>query len=117
MGRIAWIAVALGLLTAAPAVQAGLLRVIEEAGKVATEDAAKDAAKAGERNGAKIEVGGATGVSGEVNALKYEGGGGGSGGGGSGGGGGDDAPPAWFYVLCVLGLGGWFLWKFGGKRA
>jgi len=124
MGRIAWIAVALVLLTTAPAAQAGLLSLIEEAGKVAAKDAAKAGAKGAEAtaNGLKIEnkVGGleakATGASIEANGVKIENGIGG-GGGGIGGGGGGDALPVWFYVLCVVGIGGWLLLKFRGKRA
>ena len=117
MGRIAWIAVALVLLTTAPAAQAGWLSLVEDAGKVAAEDAAKAGVKGAEAtaNGVKIEnkVGGleATGASIEANGVKVETGG------GRGGGGGDDAPPVWFYVLCVVAVGGWFLLKFRGKRA
>jgi hypothetical protein len=119
MGRIALIAVALVLLTAAPAAQAGwllhaLTNSAEHAGKVAAEDAAKAGAKGAEAtaNGVKIENKGleATGASFEANGVKVEPG-------GSGGGGGDDAPPGWFYVLCVVGVGGWLLLKFRGKRA
>jgi hypothetical protein len=115
MGRIAWIAVALVLLTTAPAAQAGLWSLVEDAGKVAAKDAAKAGVKGAEAtaNGVKIEnkVGGleATGASIEANGVKVETGGGG--------GGGDDAPPVWFYVLCVVGVGGWLLLKFRGKRA
>jgi hypothetical protein len=118
MGRIASIAVALVLLTAAPAAQAGfLLRAVQETGKVAAEDAAKAGVKGAETtaNGVKIEnkVGSleAKGASVEATGVKYEGGG------GSGGSSGDDAPPVWFYVLCVVGVGVWLLSKFRGKRA
>jgi hypothetical protein len=116
MGRIASIAVALVLLTAAPAAQAGLLQAIEEAGKVAAEDGAKEGVRAAEHTatGVKIEnkVGSpeAKGASLEATGVKFEGGG------GSGGGSGDDPPP-WFYVLCVVGVGVWLLSKFRGKRA
>jgi hypothetical protein len=118
MGRIAWIAVALVLLTTAPAAQAGLWSLVEDAGKVAVKDAAKAGAKGAEAtaNGVKIEnkVGGLgmTGASMEANGVKIE-----NKVGGPGGGGGDGAPPVWFYVLCVVGIGGWLLLKFRGKRA
>jgi hypothetical protein len=120
MGRIAWVAVALVLLTAAPAAQAGwllhaLTNSVDDAGKVAAKDAAKAGAKGAEAtaNGVKIENNAleATGASVEANGMKVEPG-------GSGGGGGDDTPvPGWFYVLCVVGVGGWLLLKFRGKRA
>jgi hypothetical protein len=116
MGRIAWIAVALVLLTAAPAAQARMASLVEDAGKVAAENAAKAGAKGVEAgaNAVKVEnkVGGleATGASVEANGVKFETTGGGSGGGG------DDDPPVWFYVLCAVGVGGWLLWKFRGKR-
>jgi hypothetical protein len=122
VGRIASIAVALVLLTAAPAAQANLfLHALEEAGKVTADGTAKAGVRAGEVTvtGAKMEnkVGGVEvkGASVEPTAVKFEGGGGGESGGSSG----DDAPP-WFKVLCAVGVGGWLLWKlqkFIGKRA
>jgi hypothetical protein len=78
MGRIAWIAVALVLLTTAPAAQAGLWSLVEDAGKVAAKDAAKAGVKGAEAtaNGVKIEnkLGGleATGASIEANGVKVE---------------------------------------------
>jgi hypothetical protein len=123
MGRIAWIAVALVLLTAAPAAQAGVLGAVERAAKAAGERAAKDAAeeaaKAGTKgaeaaaNGVKIEnkFGGveATGATVEANGVKIAPGGDG--------GGDDDGAPGWFYVLFAVGVGGWLFVKFRGKRA
>ena len=125
MGRIAWIAVALVLLTAAPAAQAGVMGAVERAAKAAGERAAKDAAeetaKAGTKgaeaaaNGVKIENKfggvGATGASVEANGVKIAPGGDG------GGGGGDDGAPGWFCVLFAVGVGGWLFVKFRGKRA
>jgi hypothetical protein len=116
MGRIAWLAVALVLLTAVPAAQAGLLSSLVEdaakAGAKGAEDVAKSEAKV-RAHGVKVEnkVGGleATGASVEANVVKVETMGGG--------GGGDDAPPVWFVVLCVVAVGGWLLSKFRGKIA
>ena len=124
MGRIAWIAVALVLLTAAPAAQAqaGVMGAVERAAKAAGERAAKDAAeeaaKAGTKgaesaaNGVKLEnkFGGveATGASVEANGVKIAPGGDG---------GGDGGAPGWFYVLCAVGVGGWLFVKFRRKRA
>lgn len=58
MGRIAWIAVALVLLTTAPAAQAGLWSLVEDAGKVAAKDAAKAGVKGAEAtaNGVKSKT-------------------------------------------------------------
>jgi hypothetical protein len=76
MGRIAWIAVALVLLTTAPAAQAAWWSLVEDAGKVAAEDAAKAGVKGAEAtaNGVKIEnkVGGleATGVAHFAHGLR-----------------------------------------------
>jgi hypothetical protein len=116
MGRIAWIAVALVLLTAAPAAQAGLLHAAENTAKAAAESAAKAGAKGAEvtANGVKIENKGgleAHEASVEANAMKVETPS------GSGGGSGDDSPPVWFYVLCVVGVVSWLLWNFRGKPA
>jgi hypothetical protein len=120
-GRIASIAVALVLLTAAPAAQAGLLKAIAEAGAKA---AAEDAAKAGAR-GAEITASGvsienklaspeAKVASAEVNGMKVEPK---IGGGASESGAGEESAPAWFKVLVFLGIGVWLLSKFRGKRA
>jgi len=55
MGRFAWIAVALVLLTAAPTAQA-IVHAAKDAAKAAAEDAAKAAgAKGAEVNGLRIE--------------------------------------------------------------
>jgi hypothetical protein len=122
MGRIAWVAIALVPLMAAPAAQAGPLHAVEEAARLrhAAEEAAKlghapeEVARLGEAqaNALKIEsnVGGleAKGVSVEANVAKIETGGGS-------GGGGDD-PPAWFYVLCFVGAGVWLLAKIGARH-
>jgi hypothetical protein len=111
MGRIAWIAVALVFLTAAPVAQAGWLSFFDDAGKVVAKDAAKAGVKGAEvtSNAVKIEtkVGGheATGASVEATGVKFE----------TTGGGGDD-PPVWFWVLFAVGVGGWLLWKSRGKR-
>jgi hypothetical protein len=116
MGRIAWIAVALVFLTAAPAAQAGWLSALARGAKIAAEDAAKAGTKSAEAaaNGIKIEnkLSGieATGVSVEANGVKIAPGGGGSGGG-------NEGAPVWFYVLCAAGAAGWFLLKFRAKRA
>ena len=125
MGRIAWITVALVLLTAAPVAQAGLLGLAEHVGEAAVKDAAKAGAKGAEATatGVKIENKGfeaaATGVSVDANGVKVENKFGlpGGGGGESGGGGGDAALLSWFFALCIVGGGGWLFWKFRGKRA
>jgi hypothetical protein len=102
-------------------VKVGLLRAAEQAAKAAAEDAAKAGTKGAEAaaHGVTIEnkAGGieAHGVSAEANVFKVEprGGGGPGGGGGSG----DGDPPVWFYVLLVVGIGGWVVWKFRRKLA
>lgn len=113
MGRVAWIAVAMILLIA-PAAQAGVLSLIEDAGKVAVKDAVEGGTKGVEADGVKIEnkVGGLhpSVASVEANGVKIENGSGG-------GAGGNDDPPVWFYVLCVAGLGGWLFMKVRRKRA
>lgn len=116
-GRIASIAVALVLLTAAPAAQAGWLSAGERAAaRVAAEEAAKAAAKGGEATGVKFEgkVGSVEVASAEVNGMKVEPK---IGGGASESGAGEESAPAWFKVLCFLGIGVWLLSKFRGKRA
>jgi hypothetical protein len=92
MSRIAWIAVALFLLTAAPAAQADRLSGFETGvrGVEATTNAAKIENKMG-----GLE---ATGASVEANGVKVETGGGG------------DAP-VWYYALCGVVVVGWLLWK------
>jgi hypothetical protein len=121
MGRITWIAVALVLLTAAPAAQAGWLGAAEHAAEAAN-DAAKaaKAAKAAEitANGLKIDtkVGGveAAGVSVEANGVKVEPL---SGIGTSGDGGGRGGDNVWVFGLIVVGIGGFLFWRYRRKHA
>jgi hypothetical protein len=121
-------------VVAPPAAQArGLIKLFAHAMKDAAEEAkaAKTGAKVAEATatGVKFENKGveatatATVASAEVNGLKVEntgvkiapGGGGGDEIAPSRGGG--DAPMVWFFVLCVVGVGGLLVFNFRGKRA
>lgn len=109
MGRIAWLAVALVVLTAAPVAQAGLLSIIEDAAKAGAKGAEDVTKPSSHRVTVKNKFGGleSTVASGEVNGVKVE----------TAGGGGGDAPPVWFSALCVVAVGGWLLLKFRRSNA